>query len=153
MVDRFIVVDTVSGRTEAEFLLSFLEARGIQCELSQEAIGWVFGIGVGPLSEVDILVPSHQGKQAREALKEYHKAKHKNPVAHFSGCYWPAPVPIFRAVFQNRLPALQRKVHVSTGRRNGGSQFVKVTSGGDRITSVLRNVGTTLLFVNERPLF
>jgi hypothetical protein len=75
MVDRFIVIDTVSGRTEAEFLLSFLRARGIKCELSQEAIGWVYGLGVGPLAEVDILVPSRQGKQARQAIKEYHKAK------------------------------------------------------------------------------
>ncbi|HJW89494.1 MAG TPA: hypothetical protein VJ436_02510 [Anaerolineales bacterium] len=78
MVDRFIVVDTVSGRTEAEFLISFLQARGIKCELSQEAVGWVYGMGVGPLAEVDILVPSNQGKQAREALKEYHKTKHKS---------------------------------------------------------------------------
>ena len=74
MVDRFIVVDTVAGRGEADLVQSFLHARGIKCELSQESAGWIYGIGVGPLGEVDILVPSRQGKQACEALKEYHKA-------------------------------------------------------------------------------
>jgi hypothetical protein len=74
MVDRFIVVDTVAGRVEADLVRSFLHARGINCELSQETAGWIYGIGVGPLGEVDILVPSGQGKQAREALKEFHKA-------------------------------------------------------------------------------
>jgi hypothetical protein len=73
MVDRFIVIDTLSGRVEADLVRSFLHARGIKSELSQESAGWVYGIGVGPLGEVDILVPSSQGKAAREALKEYHK--------------------------------------------------------------------------------
>ena len=77
MVDRFIVVDKVSGRTEAEILRSYLQAIGVQCELSQEAAGWVYGMGVGPLAEVEILVPSSQGKQARQALKEYHHSKRK----------------------------------------------------------------------------
>ncbi len=77
MVDRFVVIDTVSGRTEAEILRSFLHARGIQCEISQEAVGWVYGLTAGPFANVDILVPSRQGKAAREALKEYHKPKKK----------------------------------------------------------------------------
>ena len=77
MVDRYIVVDTISGRTEAELLRSMLQARGIQCELSEEAAGWVYGIGIGPLAEVELLVPSHQSKLARQILKEYHAAIHK----------------------------------------------------------------------------
>jgi hypothetical protein len=75
MVDRFVVVDTVSGRTEAEIVRSFLHAKGIQCEISQEAVGWVYGLEVGPLAKVEVLVPSRQGKKAREALKEFHTAK------------------------------------------------------------------------------
>jgi hypothetical protein len=75
MVDRFVVVATVSGRTEALFLQSFLRARGVQCELSQESAAWVHGLEVGPLANVDILVPSHQGKTARAALKEYARTK------------------------------------------------------------------------------
>ena len=75
MVDQFIVVEIVSGRLEAEMVKSYLHAYGIQCETSQEAAGWVEGLGVGPLSEVEILVPSHQGKQARQLIEEYHRAK------------------------------------------------------------------------------
>ncbi len=80
MVDRLIVLEKVSGRTEAEFLRSFLQARGIHCELSQETAGWVYGLGVGPIASVEILVPSEQGKKAREALKEYHKTRQGSHV-------------------------------------------------------------------------
>ncbi len=75
MVDRFVVVETVYGRTEAEFLRSFLQARGVQCEISQEAAGSIYPATIGSLARVEILVPSRQGKAARQALKEYHKAK------------------------------------------------------------------------------
>jgi hypothetical protein len=70
MADQYIVVDTIAGRTEAEILCGFLEARGIKCMISQEAAGWVYGLNVGPLASVDILVPSHQADEAREALRE-----------------------------------------------------------------------------------
>jgi hypothetical protein len=73
MVDRYVVVDTVSGRTAAGFVQSFLRARGIKCEISQEAAGWVHGLGLGPMAEAEIMVPSHQAKEARRALKDYHK--------------------------------------------------------------------------------
>lgn len=79
MVDRFVVVETVSGRTEAEILRSFLNANGIHCEISQEAIGSAYGLGVGPLANAEILVPSQQAKRAREALKEFHKKKKAHP--------------------------------------------------------------------------
>ncbi len=75
MVDRFVVIDTVSGRTKAEIVRSFLRAKGVQCEISQEAVGWIYGFGVGPFARVEILVPSRQGKKAREALKEFYPAK------------------------------------------------------------------------------
>ncbi len=78
MVDQFIVVDTVMGQVEAEIVRGFLNARGIKCELSQEAIGKIYSTGIGLTGCVDILVPSKQGKQAREAIKEYHRAQ-KHP--------------------------------------------------------------------------
>jgi len=74
MPEKFVVVDTVSGRAIAEMLRSFLQAQGIQCELSQEALGSVYGLTVGGLGSVDLLVPSHQGKLARELIREYHKS-------------------------------------------------------------------------------
>ena len=75
MVDRFVVVETVAGRTKAELLRSLLQANGVQCELSQEALGWIHGLELGPFANVDILVPSRQAKSARQVLKEYQKIK------------------------------------------------------------------------------
>jgi hypothetical protein len=76
MVDRFVVVYKARGRTEAEIVRSFLQAKGIQCEISQEAVGWIYGLGTGPLAEAEILVPSHQAKEARQSLKEFRRARH-----------------------------------------------------------------------------
>jgi hypothetical protein len=75
MSDKFLVIDTVSGRGNAEILRGFLQAQGIQCELSQEALGSVYGLTIGGLGSVDLLVPSHQGKRARELIREYHKSQ------------------------------------------------------------------------------
>ena len=75
MLDQYIVVDVVSGKLEAEMIKSYLNAYGVQCELSQEAAAWVEGLTIGPLAEVEILVPSHQGKQARELIADYHKGQ------------------------------------------------------------------------------
>ena len=77
MSDEFIVVDTVSGRGMAEMLRSYLQAQGVQCELSQEALGNVYGMTIGTLGSVDLLVPSHQGKQARELVKDFHRPNKK----------------------------------------------------------------------------
>jgi hypothetical protein len=75
MPDKFVVVETIAGRGNAEILRSFLQAQGIQCELSQEALGSVYGFTVGGLGSVDLLVPSQQGKQAREIIREYHRSE------------------------------------------------------------------------------
>ena len=75
MIDQYIVVEVASGKLEAEMIKSYLQAYGIKCEISQEAAAWVEGLTVGPLAEVQILVPSHQGKQARQLIEEYHRAK------------------------------------------------------------------------------
>jgi hypothetical protein len=75
MPDKYVVVDTVSGRGIAEILRSFLQSQGIQCELSQEALGSVYGLTVGSLGSVDLLVPSYQGKRARELIREYHRSQ------------------------------------------------------------------------------
>lgn len=72
MGERYVVIETVSGRLEAEILCSFLRSRDIQCEISQEAAATVYGMGVGRLARADILVPTSQAEEARQALEEYH---------------------------------------------------------------------------------
>jgi hypothetical protein len=71
--DRWELLEQVSGSAVAEILKSFLEAQGINVVLSQEGIGEsIYPVAVGPLSEVQILVPSSQLAEAQKVLADYH---------------------------------------------------------------------------------
>jgi hypothetical protein len=67
MSDPLVVVCTVDGRLEAERIKSWLEAEGIPAMVSQEGAGQVYGLGVGYLSQADVLVPAARAAEA-EAL-------------------------------------------------------------------------------------
>lgn len=69
---EFILLESVTGSMQAEIIRSLLESRGISVMMSQESAGAIFGLGVGPTAEVDILVPSSQHKQAIQVLEEYY---------------------------------------------------------------------------------
>lgn len=72
MVDRALkVVASVAGRMEAEIIRGMLEARGIEVVLSQESAATAYGISVGALARVDVMVPTDQAKSAESALDEY----------------------------------------------------------------------------------
>ncbi len=67
-----IVVGTTSGVLEAEILRGLLKSRGIEARLSHEALTTIYGFGVGPLAEVEIIVPADQAKEARQILEDYY---------------------------------------------------------------------------------
>jgi hypothetical protein len=71
MADEFVVVDNAFGRQEAEILQSYLRAQDIPCEISQEAAGYVIGLTVDGMGNVQILVPSRMREQALEAIQRY----------------------------------------------------------------------------------
>ena len=71
MSDPYISLAVVSGSLEAEIIKSYLQSLDIPCVLSEESLGRVYGFGVGPLAEVEILVPSKLEKAAREAMEAY----------------------------------------------------------------------------------
>jgi hypothetical protein len=75
MLDPYVSLVTVSGRPEAEFIKSFLNAEGIDCELSQEAAGSVFGLSVGTLGAVEIFVPTSKAGRAGRLLADYLASK------------------------------------------------------------------------------
>ncbi len=68
----FTLLEKVSGSMQAEIIRSLLESRDIGVMLSQESAGAIFGLGVGPMAEVDILVPQIQLDEARSILNEYY---------------------------------------------------------------------------------
>lgn len=71
-MDQDIVkVGSVSGKLEAEILRGLLEASGISVWLVHEAAATIYGLGVGPLAIVDLMVPADQAEHAAEILERY----------------------------------------------------------------------------------
>jgi Putative prokaryotic signal transducing protein len=66
---RWVVIAIVSW-TEATVMRSKLESENIPCLLQREAAGAVFGITIGPLGEVRVLVPEPLADKAVELLSE-----------------------------------------------------------------------------------
>ena len=71
MQERFVRLDTVEGKLQAEIIRGMLEAQGIETMLSQESAASIYGLGVGPMAEVEILVRPEQLDQARKLLEAY----------------------------------------------------------------------------------
>ena len=68
MPPQIVVVYTTSGPGEAGIIQSVLNAAGIPCELSREGAGAAYGLTVGPLGEVDVLVPAAHAEAAKALL-------------------------------------------------------------------------------------
>jgi hypothetical protein len=70
--DQWELLEQVSGSAKAEILKSLLEAQGINVVLSQEGVGEsIYPVTVGPLSEIQILVPTSQLAEAQKVLVDY----------------------------------------------------------------------------------
>ena len=69
---EWVAIETVPGDLQAEILRGLLEAQGIQVYLSQEGAGRAIGLSVGPLGEVEILVPTESRQFALQVLEDYH---------------------------------------------------------------------------------
>lgn len=75
MEETWEVVEMVQGQLQAEILRGLLEAQDIKVWLNQEGAGAAYGINVGPLGTVEILVPSHALEQARQILDAYYEGE------------------------------------------------------------------------------
>ena len=69
MRERLVVLTTTAGPGQATILKQALEAAGIPAELSQESAGPVYGLTVGPLGLVDILVRESDAAAAGALLE------------------------------------------------------------------------------------
>ncbi len=75
MDEEIIVVETISGMIEAEILRGLLEANGIKVWLLQESAGKAIGLSVGPLGQVDLMVPATQADRAKKVLDDYYAGR------------------------------------------------------------------------------
>ena len=71
MKDNWELLTIVIGEIQAELILGLLKAQGINANTVQEGAGKAFGLGVGPLGEIEITVPSSELKQAQDILARY----------------------------------------------------------------------------------
>ena len=65
-----VVVKVLSSRVEAEVAAGFLRSAGIPVLLSSETVGEMYGLNVGPMAEVRLLVPAEREEEARQLLSE-----------------------------------------------------------------------------------
>ena len=72
------VLGEVAGEMEAEILRGMLEAQGIKVWISQEGAGRVYGLGVGRLGRVQILVPEDDMVRSKALLEEYYAGQLEN---------------------------------------------------------------------------
>ncbi len=70
--EKWELVTEVSGELQANLLRNLLEAQGIKVFLNQEGAGKAYGLTVGPLGEVQVLVPEKQSQKARQIVDEYY---------------------------------------------------------------------------------
>jgi hypothetical protein len=65
---KLVVVFTTAGSGQAAIIRTMIEAAGIPVTTSQEGAGAVYGLTVGPLGMVDILVPENYAADAEALL-------------------------------------------------------------------------------------
>jgi len=68
------VIAELPGLPQAELLASMLAANGVEGSLSHEGYAHTRGLTVGPLSRVQILVPSDNLEAAQQIVAEYFAA-------------------------------------------------------------------------------
>ncbi len=67
---ELVKIYTAAGELDAEMVKGFLEAQGIKVMLVQESIGRTYGLTVGMLGEVQLLVPNDQAEEAKKLIEE-----------------------------------------------------------------------------------
>jgi hypothetical protein len=67
----WVVVGEIAGTIQAEILRGLLEAQGISVKLGQESAGRAYGLELGPLGTIRILVPENEQAEAESILGDY----------------------------------------------------------------------------------
>jgi hypothetical protein len=73
------VVFVANGMLEAESVRLLLESFNIPAFLNQESAGIVYGLTVGPLGEVEVLVPTQYITDAKQIIAEMKAGNLENP--------------------------------------------------------------------------
>jgi hypothetical protein len=83
--EKWEVVIEAPGDLQAEIIRNLLEAQGIKVFLNQEGAGRAVGLTLGPLGQVQVLVPEHQSQAARQIVDDYYDGKYETDGENDSG--------------------------------------------------------------------
>lgn len=72
---EYFEVYSANGQLEADMIRLMLEASGLHVITNQESAGAVYGLTVGPLGEVMILVPENEVEEANALLQAMEEGK------------------------------------------------------------------------------
>lgn len=75
MPHQWIVVYTAAGLIQAEIIKSLLSSADIPVRLSQDSAGAVYALTVGPMGEVDVLVPDSRVAEAQALIGQYERGE------------------------------------------------------------------------------
>lgn len=73
--NSYITVYSTYGQLAGEMIRLLLESNNIPALLSQESAGATYGLTVGPLGEVKVLVPAGRADEARQILRDMEEGK------------------------------------------------------------------------------
>jgi hypothetical protein len=79
MSETWEVIAEIYGELQAELLRGLLKAQGILVVLNQEGAGRAYGLNVGPLGLVQIMVPASSVEDARHVLADYYAGNFETP--------------------------------------------------------------------------
>jgi len=77
---EYVEVYSANGQLEADMIRLMLEAKGLHVLTRQESAGVVYGLTIGPLGEVVILVPSTEVTEAAALLQAMEDGKLENDI-------------------------------------------------------------------------
>ncbi len=83
--ENWQIIEEVYGEIQAELLRGLLEAQGVPVILNQEGAGRAYGINVGPLGMVQIMVPVRLIQEANQVLDDYYAGKFEGGESDVSG--------------------------------------------------------------------
>ncbi|MGQ0604903.1 MAG: putative signal transducing protein [Anaerolineales bacterium] len=72
---HWMPVYTAAGQLQAQIIAGLLQSADIPARLNQESAGSVYAFTVGPLGEVEVLVPNEQLAEAQALIVEYERGE------------------------------------------------------------------------------
>lgn len=69
--EQWKVVYETGGEFQADILVAMLEAEGIPTFISQEGAGRVYGLTIGRLGRVQVLVPNSELARAENVVRQF----------------------------------------------------------------------------------